>query len=155
MAVDITFGHNLPVSIIIEFFIAPDDDTAAPALKEGPEGHFTTISDYGNFLAFQAMPEWESLFTGRHFDDLLSAGEPRTVAEDDGTAIYAASPALQQSLTTADHAALADVGRRWRQDAGSIGAAIDPDLIESLLQDLAELAQTANERDHTMYCWMC
>lgn len=142
------------MSILIEFFIAPDDAAAATALDGGPEGRFTTVSDYGSFLVFQAMVEWESLLTGREISDLLDADEPRTVADDGGT-VFAASPALQRALTTADEATLADLGRRWKQDPEGVAADFDPEMIDSLLQDLAELARTAGDQGYNLYCWMC
>ncbi|MGF6886556.1 hypothetical protein ABIA39_004670 [Nocardia sp. GAS34] len=144
------------MSILVEFFIAPDDDTAATVVEGGPEDHFPAVTDYGNFLVFQALAEWESLFTGRSLDDLVSAGEPRAVTDDEsGSAIYAASPTLQRALTTADPAVLAEIGTRWKQDTTSTGAPFDPEMIDALLSDVAELARTATGQNHSLYCWMC
>jgi hypothetical protein len=143
------------MGIVVEFFTAPDDDAARCVTRAGPEARFPTLSDYGNFLAFQAMMEWESLLTGRGFADLVEAGEPRVVAgRDGGAVIYAFSPVLQNSLAAADRAELIDVAARWVHDGESIGATLDPELAHALLQSVAEFARAADDRNHAVYCWM-
>jgi hypothetical protein len=66
------------MSIIIEFFTAPDDTAAAGIADRGPTGAFDSLA-CGNFDATEAVIEWESIFTGQSFETLVSADEPRGV----------------------------------------------------------------------------
>ncbi len=147
--------HHQLMGIVVEFFTAPDDDSARSVLYAGPEASFPTLSDYGNFLAFQAVMEWENLLTGRELADLAEAGEPRVVAgQDGGVVIYVFSPVLQNLLAAANRAQVADLATRWIHEDESIGATLAPALARVLLQSLAEFARAAVDRKHTLYCWM-
>ncbi|MFF9337630.1 hypothetical protein [Streptomyces albogriseolus] len=73
------------MSVIVEFFAASDDVSAALALRAGPRRAFESLS-FGNFDPEEAVVEWECLLAGGSFEELVDAGEPRLVAgqDDDG-----------------------------------------------------------------------
>jgi hypothetical protein len=144
------------MSIIIEFFTAPDDAAAAGIVDRGPTGAFDSVS-CGNFDATEAVIEWESIFTGQSFETLVSADEPRMVVdpdEGDGPLVFVASGVLQGALADAAQARLAEVGELWIQERAEDGEVFDPEMVGGLLGDLAALARTARERGHSLYCWM-
>jgi hypothetical protein len=149
-------GHDARVSIIVKFFIAPDDTSAAGIADRGPTGLFDSLAG-GNFDATEAVIEWESIFTGQSFEALVSAGEPRMVAdpgEEGGPLVFAASGALRRALAGAVPARLAEVGELWIQERAEDGELFDPEMVGGLIGDLADLARTAAGRGHSLYCWM-
>ena len=141
------------MSIIIEFFTAPDDVAAASIVEGGPEGIFETVQ-YGNFDAMTALAEWDSILTGRELDVLISADVPRVVVGDDGPFIFAASAELQAALAEADPVTLPQVADRWIELQGEDAHRYDGELFGEMLQELASLARTAGH-GHGLYCWMC
>lgn len=147
--------HHARVSIIIKFFIAPDDTSAASSVDSGPDGVFDSLT-CGNFDASEAVIEWESLFTGQSFEALVASDEPRTVADEegDGPLLFVVSEALKGALTTVSPARLAEVGELWIQERAVEGDAFDPEMVGELLSDLADLARSAHGQGHGLYCWM-
>ncbi|XUL86384.1 hypothetical protein ACQ86D_06475 [Streptomyces galilaeus] len=102
------------MSIIIRFFLAPDRAAAAVVVEGGPDGVFELLT-YGNFDAEEALAEWESIFTGRSFEELVAADEPEVVADPgdgEGPVILAASRVLQDALAAADEHRLVEVSQR-------------------------------------------
>ncbi|MGV9892759.1 hypothetical protein [Streptomyces sp. NPDC003395] len=87
------------MSIIVEFFAAPDDASAALVLQAGPRRAFESLS-FGNFDPEEAVVEWECLLAGGSFEELVDAGEPRIVAgqSDDRCVVFAISPRLSAAL---------------------------------------------------------
>jgi hypothetical protein len=142
------------VSIIIEFFVAPDDAAAAGVLDAGPEGVFESVP-FGNFVAATAVIEWESVLTGRSLADLVALGMPRIVADaGDGSLclVFAVSSALRVELAAADDARLDGVASEWvRRDADN-GGAFDPEMARLILEDVADLARLAAQEGHEVYC---
>src|SRR5687767_9923034 len=137
------------MSSIITFFVAPDDEAAETVVDGDPEGTFESVT-YGNFDADLALLEWDSLLTGRAFDDLLRASAAGVITdEDDGALIVAASVELQEALTSASPADLARVAQLWAAERAVEGEVVDPELAQEILTELARLARTA---DHRLYC---
>jgi hypothetical protein len=101
------------MSSIVEYFVAPDDVAAAAAIDDGPDESWD-VRSYGNFDAFTAMIEWESILTGRTFDDVLDDGGPRWIGENqsgEGPQLFAASRELQRALAEATPGVLAELRR--------------------------------------------
>ncbi|MFG2866715.1 hypothetical protein [Streptomyces sp. NPDC048338] len=97
------------MSIIVKFFVAPDDTSASLALQSGPGRAFESLS-FGNFDPEEAVVEWECLLTGGTFEELVEAGEPRIVAGQgsDRCVVFALSPRLSTALADATHSRLRD-----------------------------------------------
>ena len=144
------------MSIIIKFFIAPDDTSAAGIVDSGPDGVFCSLT-CGNFDASEAVIEWENLLTGQSFEELVASDEPHTVAdtgEEGSPLLFVISGALQGTLAGASAARLAEVGELWIQERAAEGEVFDPEVVAELLSDLADLARTADGRGQGVYCWM-
>ncbi|MFE5076477.1 hypothetical protein [Streptomyces halstedii] len=144
------------MSIIIEFFVAPSHEAAAAVAEGGPDGAFESLV-YGNFDAEEALIEWEGIFTGRSFDELVTADEPEAVAGSDGwesPVVFAVSQVLQDALAAANQSRLVDVSRLWVQERAADGEALDQEIATKILSDLARLARGIGGRDHRLYCWM-
>ncbi|WP_285623237.1 hypothetical protein [Actinoallomurus iriomotensis] len=142
------------MSIIVEFFVAPDDAAAAGVLDAGPEGVFESVP-FGNFVAGTAVIEWESILTGRASADLVALGMPRIVADarDGGLSlVFAFSSALRSELAAADDARLDRVASEWARRDAVDGDAFDPEMARIILDDVAGLARLAEQDDHEVYC---
>jgi hypothetical protein len=144
------------VSVIIKFFSSPDDASAASIVDSGPDSAFGSLN-CGNFDASEAVIEWESLLTGQSFEALVASDGPHTVVdlgEEGGPLLFVVSAALQGALAGASAARLGEVGGLWIEERAAGGEAFDPEMVEELLGDLADLARTAEVRSHGLYCWM-
>jgi hypothetical protein len=154
VAVTRSNGHYATVSIIIEFFVAPDDAAASEVLDAGPEGVFESLA-VGNFEVDEALIEWESIVTGRSFEELASMDQPRVVAEAaSGSLVFAVSPALRDELATAAKGRLDELASEWVLRQAGEGTEFEPDLAKLILGDLAGLARSANRQKYELYCWM-
>lgn len=72
------------MSIVIEFFVAPDAEAAAAVAEGRPTGFFESLT-FGNVDVEKALTGWEGIFTGRSFEEVLDDDIPETVVDpDDG-----------------------------------------------------------------------
>lgn len=145
------------MSIIIEYFTAPDDASAAAVLEGGPEAVFETMT-CGNFLADLAMADWEILLADQSPRDQEQGERPRVVVDDgprSSTQIFAASPELQAALAGADRERLATIAHEWARQYSEDYGDFEPDTACEIFYELADLARSANAQQHTLYCWMC
>ncbi|MFJ6769906.1 hypothetical protein ACIQOV_02800 [Kitasatospora sp. NPDC091257] len=118
------------MSIIIKFFVAPDDKAAAAVVEHGPGEAFESLV-FGNFDVEEAMIEWEGILTGRSFEELVEADEPAVVADPgdgEGPMVLAASTALQDALAVADTPRLVEVSELWAQERAAEGEVLDPEV---------------------------
>ncbi|MGW9453396.1 hypothetical protein [Streptomyces sp. NPDC055632] len=143
------------MSIIVKLFVAPDDTSAALTLQTGPGRAFESLS-FGNFDPEEAVVEWECLLAGASFEELVDAGEPRIVAgqDNDGCVVFAISPRLSTALANAGHSRLRDVAASWAQLRAEDGEAIDTEIAEAIVGDLAGLVSSARRHDQGVYCWV-
>ncbi|MFJ1611012.1 hypothetical protein ACIOHS_48200 [Streptomyces sp. NPDC088253] len=143
------------MSIIVEFFAAPDDASAALVLQTGPRRAFESLS-FGNFDPEEAVIEWECLFAGVSFDDLVEADEPRLVAgqHDDGCVVFAIWPRLSAALAEAERSELKDAALAWSLQRAEDGEVIDTEIAEVILSDLAALVSSARRQGQNVYCWV-
>ncbi|MFE6840225.1 hypothetical protein ACFVFI_36045 [Streptomyces sp. NPDC057705] len=143
------------MSIIVKFFVAPDDTSAGLALKTGPGRAFESLS-FGNFDPEEALVEWECLLAGGSFEELVEAGEPRIVAgqDNDGCVVVAISPRLTTELADAGHSRLRDVAALWAQLRAEDGEVIDTEIAVGMVGDLAALVTSARRQNQSVYCWV-
>ncbi|MER7175507.1 hypothetical protein [Streptomyces mesophilus] len=141
------------MSIIVEFFVAPDDTTASLALRAGPGRGFESLL-VGNFDPVVAVVEWECLLAGGSFEELVGAGEPRIVAARDngGGIVLAISPRLSTALADATHSRLSDVASSWTQLRAEEGEVIPTEIAEAIVGDLAALVSSARRQNQSVYC---
>ncbi|GIE80535.1 hypothetical protein Aph02nite_64850 [Actinoplanes philippinensis] len=133
------------MSTIIEFFLAADRETAAAAVEAGPGGDALT---YGNFDALLSIEEWESLLTGREFDDVEG---PEPLGDDDG-ALVLIFPAV---LTEALAGDVTGVAGRWLELRAEEGEQIDEDLGAEIVAEVAALAVRARRTGELLCCRAC
>ncbi|MFE0465223.1 hypothetical protein ACFW1A_38820 [Kitasatospora sp. NPDC058965] len=144
------------MSIIIKFFVAPSRDAAAAVVEGGPDGVFDSLT-YGNFDAEEALIEWEGIFTGRSFAELVDADVPEVVADPDdggGPLVLLVSAALQDALAGADDLRLGEVSQRWVRERAEDREVFDPEISAWILTGLAELASGIGDREDRLYCWI-
>ncbi|KIQ65658.1 hypothetical protein TR51_17805 [Kitasatospora griseola] len=144
------------MSIVIKFFGAPDHEAAAAVVQRGPDGVFESLA-YGNFDAEEALIEWESIFTGRSFEELVAADLPEVVADQgagEGPMVLAASRALRDALAAADEPRLVEVSQLWVQERAADGEVLDRQVATEILGILAGLARAVGGRQERLYCWM-
>ncbi|MFJ4837566.1 hypothetical protein [Streptomyces sp. NPDC088746] len=143
------------MSVIVEFFAAPDDASAALALRTGPRA-FASLS-FGNFDPEEAVVEWECLLAGGSVEELVEADEPRLVAgqdDDDGCVVFAISPRLSTALAEAERSELQDAAAAWSLQRAEDGELIDTEIAEVILCDLAALVSSARLQGRGVYCWV-
>ncbi|PWS48352.1 hypothetical protein DLE01_27530 [Streptomyces sp. FT05W] len=143
------------MSIIVKFFVAPDDTSASLALQTGPERAFESLS-FGSFDPEEAVVEWECLLADGSFEELVEAGEPRIIAglDDDGCVVFAISPRLSSALAEATHSRLSDVAASWTQLRAEDGEVIDTEIADVIVGDLAALVTSARRQNQSVYCWV-
>lgn len=143
------------MSIIVEFFAAPDDASAALVLQAGPRRTFESLS-FGNFDPEEAVIEWECLLSGGSFEELVEADEPRLVAgqDDEGGIVFAMSPLLSAALAEAERSELKDAAAAWSLQRAEDGEVIAPEVAEVILSDLAVLLSSARRQGQNVYCWV-
>ncbi|MEU9057371.1 hypothetical protein AB0D13_00380 [Streptomyces sp. NPDC048430] len=142
------------MSVIVEFFAAPDDASAALALRTGPRA-FASLS-FGNFDPEEAVVEWECLLVGGSVEELVEADEPRLVAglDDDGCVVFAISPRLSAALAGAERPELKVAAAAWSLQRAEDGEVIDAEIAEVILSDLAALVSSARLQGQGVYCWV-
>lgn len=143
------------MSIIVRFFVARDDASAALALRTGPGQAFDSLP-FGNFDPEEAAIEWECLLAGATFDELADAGEPRTVAvQDDGErVVFSLSPRLSAALADAERSGVRDAAAAWVALRAADGEVIGAEVADAILGELAVLARSARRQRHGVYCWL-
>jgi hypothetical protein len=141
------------MSRIVEFFVAPDERSAASVLAGGPGGRFETVT-LGNFLVEFSVLEWEELTTGESFDALLDAGEPRFVAQDGNRGVFAVSERLLRQLAGVDDPHIAELAEGWKRMRSEDGEDLDDEPALEILTEVSELARVANDQGFGLYCWV-
>ncbi|MGW3656775.1 hypothetical protein ACWD6R_14245 [Streptomyces sp. NPDC005151] len=139
------------MSIMVEFFVAPDDASAADVLGTGPGRAFESLS-CGNLDPEEAVIEWECLFTGAGFEELVEAGEPRVVA-DDGCVVFVISPRLSTALAGAGRSRVREIAASWAGQRAEDGEFIEGEVAGEIVGGVAALARSAAEQGHGLYGW--
>ncbi|MFE1291513.1 hypothetical protein [Streptomyces sp. NPDC058751] len=141
------------MSIIVEFFTAPDDASAALVLGAGPR-HASESLSFGNFDPEEAVVEWECLLAGGSFENLVEAGEPRLVAghDDGGSVVFVISPRLFTALAEAERSELDDAAVSWAAWRARDGETIGTDIASVILGELAALVRSARHQGQGVYC---
>lgn len=137
----------------MDFFVAPDDPAAASALDGGSAPGPASFS-CGNFDPEDAVLHWEALLTGRAWDDLVDADEPRTVDEArHGEAwIFALSTPLVRALAAAGTDRLRDTACDWARLSAAEGGAVEAEVAVEILGGVAALATAVAVSGSGLYC---
>jgi hypothetical protein len=147
-------GNDAAVSIIVKFFIAPDDQAAAAVVDHGPSDLYET-REYGNFLPDLVMEEWDEVFADLDFPYVPSERGRRTVADAGSIKrVIAASDFMVASLAAASEKRLTKAAKRWAKLQAAQGEILG-DFAETMLNDIADLARKAAGQGLHVYCWIC
>lgn len=162
------------MGVLYDYFIAPSDRDAAstlgrsggpgvaPAARRSLFGRtkgeampaYVTVSDTGIDPVVQAGT-LEELLTGRSYDELKSDpkwGTSVAVSDGGGNLVLNVTDALISALADSDDDRLAAVAVPWSQTEEFWGQG-DPEVLGSILKDLAHLARRAKDEGHSVYCW--
>ncbi len=99
----------------------------------------------------------EALLTGRDYEQIVvgpRAGQMLATQDGGERLVVTLTDELQAALAGANDARLASAAVPWSQTEEFFGQG-DPQILAGLLQELAELARRARNRDERMYCWVC
>lgn len=145
--------HDAGVDEWADFFVAPDDESAAAVKGVSPRPAFKTVP-VGIYDPADAAVEWESLFTGDSPQELMRAGEPHVLTKitNDGYYVFVISERLQALLATEDPLRLEGVARRWSHLRQADGEFVEEGDAVSHLAELASLARTATGQGARLYC---
>ena len=143
------------MSEYIEFFVAPNDASAARARTRGPRSSVTTVSG-SYFDADDAVIAWENLLTGRVDPTAATLDEPRMVADyvNDGSGVFVLSEELVRSLARAEPGRLQQIAQQWLIDEAGSGYEVEPDAAFNILIGLADLARDSIVAGRRLYCWV-
>ncbi|MGW4320418.1 hypothetical protein ACWEMW_14655 [Streptomyces sp. NPDC004684] len=136
-----------------DFFVAPDDLSAAEVKGFSPRRVFPTVP-VGDYDPADAAAEWEGLLTGDDPRELMRRGEPRVLTEitNDGHYVFVVSERLRTLLATTEPRRLAETAAEWSRLRRADGEAIGEADAVAHLADLAALARTAVDQKAGLYC---
>ncbi|MFC1436653.1 hypothetical protein ABUW04_00130 [Streptacidiphilus sp. N1-10] len=143
------------MSTIIKFFVAPGHAAAAAVVDVGPDDFLESLT-FGNFDVEEALIEWEGIFTGRTFEELVSADVPEVVADPgdgQGPVVLAVSRALQDALAAAVEERLVEVSRLWVVERAADGEVFDEGIAVQILNGVAGLVRSIGRKSEGLYCW--
>ena len=144
------------MSLIIEFFVAPDDAAAVGVSRNGPGAASFESATYGNFDVWSTLDEWECILTSRGIDDPVTGGGANFIAGGDGSpVVLAARPELTRALAAADDDLLGRTAERWVELREEEGEFIDGELAQEIVREVAALAAGATQTGKSLYCWIC
>ncbi|WP_151770390.1 hypothetical protein [Streptomyces abyssomicinicus] len=140
------------MSVVVDFFLAPDDPAAARALDGGPGPGQASFS-CGNLDPEEAVLDWQAFLTGEAWDALVEADEPRVVAEQDdgGPWVFAVSGRLAGALATAGPRRLRETATAWAERAAGRGRGVGEEAAAEILGSVAALARAAGQGGG-LYC---
>jgi hypothetical protein len=145
--------HAAWVDCWVEFFIAPDAESAAQVKGLGTRGAFELLPG-GIYDPADAVVEWEYLLAGTSPQTLVQQGEPRIVTKitNDGCYVFVLSAWLVTSLAAADRPRLDEAAREWARLRREHGEDIGDEEAIAHLGELAGLARRAAEQGSGLFC---
>ncbi|MFJ9121913.1 hypothetical protein ACIRJO_41090 [Streptomyces sp. NPDC102394] len=137
----------------MDFFIAPDDETAAQVKGFGTRGAFESLPG-GIYDPSEAVVEWDTLFVGTSRQALMQAGEPRIITEitNDGCYVFAVFDRLTTALARADQDERHEAAHQWAHWRQDDGEDISEEEAVAHLDALAALARSAARQGARLYC---
>ena len=148
-AIDLPGGPSVPARA------AASGRPQAPG-KTPDQAPFDTVPAKGVDPVVQ-LGTLEALLTGRDYELIVAgprAGHALAIRDGGERLVVAVTDELQTALAEADHGRLASVAVPCSQTAEFWGHG-DPEILASLLDDLAQLARRARSRHERLYCWVC
>jgi hypothetical protein len=144
------------VANLYDYFAAPDDQTAAATLDDGPGPERFDVMRANGIDPVVQTGTLESLLRAVPYKQVMASRGQSMLVSDPGSEshwVVRLTDTLRDALSAADAGQLAEVAVPWSQTDEFWGRG-DADLLAGLLGDLAGLARRARERGHHLYCWI-
>jgi len=155
------------MGVLFDYFSAESDETAASTidLLGGPGAQqagtpddvpFDTVSVKGIDPVVQ-LGTLEALLTGRDYGQIVAgprAGNSLAVRDGGERVVVTLTDELQDALADSNDGQLTSVAVPWSQTEEFWGRG-DPQVLTSLLHELAGLARRARSKGQRLYCWIC
>lgn len=140
------------MGVLTDYFVAASDKDAGSYLGGGVT-HLEGALEGKGIEPFVMLTTLEALLTGRLYEEVEANGngDDFYVADDSGDVVVTnVRPRLTQVLASCTAQELDQVAVPWSQSEELTGA--DPKALADFLHRLADLARTAAERGHQVYC---
>ncbi|WP_406737133.1 hypothetical protein OG365_00010 [Streptomyces sp. NBC_00853] len=139
--------------ITVEFFVAPDDVTAA-GMSPQYRDHGLPAVVFKGFFPDEAVLEWESLFTGKPIDR-IAVGELRMVVPmaNDGFEVFVVGQPLRTLLAGADALRLGEIADRWAALESRADDEVSSEEAAGILEAVGALARESVRAGRGLYCW--
>jgi hypothetical protein len=151
------------MSLLCDYFVAPNDASAAPTLdwvggpSQPPDGAtaFPTVPMPG-IEPLVMMGTLDGILTGRSFDDVLADPSGHEVASADGgeRIIWALPDSIQDALAESDDTRLRDTAARWVTTDEFWGQGDATEAGDGLIA-LREMLRVGRQSGQRLYCWCC
>lgn len=143
------------MGLLIDYYLAPDDDAAVAVIEGGPGGRLEALLDTGIEPSVN-LAMYVELLTGRTFDEQLEAPEcfPVLAEGDDGEVlVFGIDDGFVRALAEADPETVQRLAVPWAEieefdDRG------DPEHLADFLSRLQVLARKAVAEGQHLYCWL-
>ncbi|WP_405812598.1 MULTISPECIES: hypothetical protein [unclassified Streptomyces] len=141
------------MAITVEFFVAPDDVTAA-GMRPRYRDHGLPAVVFEGFFPDEAVLEWESLFTGEPLDR-IAQGEPRMVVPiaNDGFGVFEVGAGLRALLAGAGTLRLGGIAEGWAVLDSRADDEVSREEAVDILEAVGALAREAVRAGRGLYCW--
>ena len=144
------------MSVTTHYFVAASEAEAAAVIDKGPAGQpgIAHVAEWSGIDPVVMLGTLEELITGVTFEELLAAGQTKSIAQRDGgmLLVLPVRPGLLEALATSDDGGLAAYAVQWSQTDELEGS--DPDDLAEVISELAALARSARETGGGVYCWI-
>jgi hypothetical protein len=159
------------VGIFFDYFVAPDDETAAAVIdwpggpasgldESGPAGKrsagLPTLQDTG-VEPTVALGMLQEMLTGKRFDEQLADSTSRPIlANRDGgeCLVLRLGDDLVGPLAQTPTEHLRELAQPWAQIEEFWGQG-DPSHLSEFLTELQQMSKSAQSLQHGVYCWIC
>ncbi|MFG2417103.1 hypothetical protein [Streptomyces goshikiensis] len=140
--------HDRVTPITVEFFVAPDDETAAQVGPRQRRHGFPAFAPT-DFFPDDAVVDLEGLLAGG-----VSAGWRDVLPmKNDGFTVFEVPSRLCSALTRASSGRLVEVAGEWAELAAVKDGGVTAKTAVEILTRLADLARTAESLGQPLYCW--
>lgn len=141
---------------LYDYFAAADDHAAAATLEHSPDPRRFAVLDVGGIEPAVQLGTLEGLLRGVDYKQVSVDPRQCKLLSDpveESRWVVTLTDTLRDALAEATPNQLAQAAVPWSQTDEFYGQG-DADLLTDFLNRFAELARTARDQGHRLYCWM-